>query len=59
MFKESKLSSSLRDESEGRVPQDWEDVQTNIYDIIAFATMAKHHRADAIVGESRTGQDSP
>ena len=45
MFKESKLSSSLRDESEGRVPQDWEDVQTNIYDIIAFATMAKHHRA--------------
>ena len=22
-----------------------EDVQTNIYDIIAFATMAKHHRA--------------
>ena len=45
MFKESKLSSSLRDESEGRAPQDWEDVQTNIYDIIAFATMAKHHRA--------------
>lgn len=45
MFNEHKLSSSLRDESEGRVPQDWEDVQTNIHDIIAFATTAKHHRS--------------
>ena len=46
MFKENKLSSSLRDdESEGRVPQHWEDVRTNIHDIIDFATTAKHHRS--------------
>ena len=52
MFNKGKLSSSLRDESEGRVPQDWEDVQTNIYDILALATMAKAHRATQPSGQA-------
>ena len=52
MFNKGKLSSSLRDESEGRVPQDCEDVQTNIYDILAFATMAKAHRATQPSGQA-------
>ena len=50
MFCERTLTSSLRDDQEGRVPEgrvpaNWENVKTPINDIIAFATMAKYHRA--------------
>ena len=50
MFHEGTLTSSLRDDQEGRVPEEgrvpanWENVKTPIKDIIVFASMAKDHR---------------
>ena len=48
MFREGTLTSSLRDDQEGRVPEEEgrvpANVKTPIKDIIVFASMAKDHR---------------
>ena len=47
MFREGTLTSSLRDDQEGRVPEEGRvpaNVKTPIKDIIVFASMAKDHR---------------